>query len=313
MIGCTIAPSPDSQTYPSKPIRIVTPVVPGSAPDLRVRQIAPKLAEALGQSVIVENRPGGNGQIAAREAAKAAPDGHTLFNLNINNALNDVLNPDPATRLASAFTPITDLAQSPLIMVVHPSVPADSVKAYIALAKMRPKTLNYGSSGSGGIIQLPGERIKQASGIDVLEVPYKSPGAELPDLLGGGDDRVRVWGVPATLGPHIASGRLRALAVAGVRRLQILPDTPTLAEAGLPGIEALTWNGLLAPIGTPIPIVRLLHAEIQRALGHPDIRDPILASGSELGGMAPEQFATFLGREIEKWGKVVRETAIKLQ
>ncbi len=226
MIGCALAMSSlaIAQTYPSKPIRIVIPVVPGSAPDLRVRQIAPKLSEALGQPVIVENRPGGNGQIGAREAAKAPPDGHTLFNANINNALNDVLN---------------------------------------------------------------------------------------PDLLGG--TIVSGYGVHATLGPHIASGKLRALAVAGVRRLQILPDTPTLAEAGLPGIEALTWNGLFAPAGTPMAIVRALHAEIVRALNHPDVRDPILASGSEPGEMAPEQFAMFRRGEVEKWGKVVKETGIKLQ
>ena len=300
-----------AQTFPAKPIRIIVPVVAGSAPDLRVRSVAPKLTEALGQPIIVDNRPGANGAIGAREAAKAVPDGYTLFNANINNALNDLLSPDPSCRLNQELVAVTDLALSPLIMVVHPSVPANSLKEFIELARAKPRGLTYASGGTGSVIQLLGERIKSSSGIDVLEVPYKSLGADLPNLLAGHVDAG--FSVLSTLGVHIRSGKLRALAVAGPRRLSALADVPTMAEAGLPGMEATVWNGIFVPAGTPRPVVLLLQEQFARALNAPEIREQIAASGGELGGRSPEEFAAFVRVEILKWGKVIREAGIRLE
>lgn len=300
-----------AQSYPSKPIRIITPVVAGGAPDIRVRQIAPKLAESLGQPVIVENRPGANGQIGAREVARAAPDGYTLFNANISNALNDALAADPATELTRAFVPVTDIAASPLIMVANPGVPAATLKEFVALAKAKPGGYTYASGGSGSVIQLTGERLKLAAGIDVREVPYKSLGADLNDLLAGHVNTG--FAVSVTLNQHIKSGKLRAYGVAGPRRLAVLPDVPTMAEAGAPEVEAIVWNGIFVPAGTSPAIVATLHREIAKALASPDVRDQIIASGSEVGGSPPEQFAAFIRREAANWSRVVKDAGIKLQ
>lgn len=300
-----------AQNFPAKPIRIIVPVVAGSAPDLRVRSVAPKLTEALGQPIVVDNRPGANGAIGAREAAKAAPDGYTLFNANINNALNDLLNPDPSCRLNRELVAVTDLALSPLIMVVNPSVPANSLREFIELARAKPKSLTYASGGTGSVIQLLAERIKAAAGVDVVEIPYKSLGADLPNLLAGHVNAG--FSVLSTLGPHIRSGRLRALAVAGPRRLAALEEVPTMAEAGLPGMEATVWNGIFSPAGTPRTVIQLLQENLARALNAPDVRGQIIASGAELGGRSPEEFAAFVRAEILKWGKVIAETGIKLE
>jgi len=310
-LACVLCGSALAQNFPSKPIKIITPVVAGSAPDLRVRSVVPKLAEALGQPIIVDNRPGANGAIGAREAAKAAPDGYTLFNANINNALNDLLAPDPSCRLNQELVAVTDLALSPLIMVVNSSVRVNSLREFIEVARSKPKGLTYASSGTGSVIQLLAERIKSAASIDVVEVPYKSLGADLPNLLAGHVDAG--FSVLSTLGPHIRSGKLKALAVAGPRRLAALSEVPTLAEAGLPGIEATVWNGIFAPAGTPRPVIQLLQENLLRTLNAPDVREQIVASGAELGGRPPEEFAAFVRAEILKWGKVIKEAGIRLE
>jgi tripartite-type tricarboxylate transporter receptor subunit TctC len=300
-----------AQHFPSKPIRIITPVVAGSAPDLRVRSVAPKLTDALGQPIVVDNRPGANGAIGAREAAKAPADGYTLFNANINNALNDLLAPDPSCRLNHELVAVTDLALAPLIMVVNPSVKANTLAEYIALAKSKPKGLTYASGGSGSIIQLLAERIKSAAAIDVIEIPYKSLGADLPNLIAGHVDTG--FSVVSTLGGPIRGGKLRALAVAGPRRLAALPDIPTMAEAGLPGMEATVWNGVFAPAGTPQPVIVLLQEQLAKALNASDVREQIVASGAELGGRRPEEFAAFVQTEIAKWSKAIKEAGIRLE
>ena len=305
---CAAAPA---QNFPGKPIRIIAPVVAGSAPDLRVRMVAPRLTEALGQPIVVDNRPGANGAIGAREAAKAAPDGYTLFNANINNALNDLLSPDPSCRLNQELVAVTDLALSPLIMVVHPSVRANSLKEFIELARSKPKALTYASGGTGSVIQLLAERIKAAGDIDVVEIPYKSLGADLPNLLAGHVNAG--FSVLSTLGPHIRSGRLRALAIAGPRRLSALSDVPTMAEAGLPDMEATVWNGIFAPAGTPRQVILLLQENLAHALNQPENREQIIASGGEVGGRSPEEFAAFVRAEIAKWGKVIKDAGIKLE
>ncbi len=289
-------------------MRILVPSAPGSSPDIRARQIAVKLSEALGQPVIVENRPGGNVLIAAREAARSAPDGHTLFLALINNAIGDVLRPDPCCRLNQELAPVSRFTMTPLVMVVHPSVPASSLQQFIALARAKPGALTYASGGPGSISQLVGEWIKSESGIQVLEVPYKAVNAELPDLLGG--QVMAAFVVPQVVVASIRSGKLRALAVTAPSRLVLFPEVPTTAEGGLPGIEAIVWNGIFVPAGTPPPVVQVLHREIVRAYNAPEVKEQVLNTGSSVAADTPEEFAAFVRAENAKWGKVIRDAKV---
>ena len=300
-----------AQSFPSKPIRIVVPAVPGSAVDVNARRIAPGLSEGLGQSVIVENRAGANSAIGAREVARAAPDGHTLLHGNVNNSLNDLLSADNCCRLNEALIPVVKLFSTPLVMVVHPSVAAVNLKEYLALGKSQPQLLTFASGGIGAITQLLGEKIKSAATIGVREVPYKSIGAEMPDLLAG--HVMTAYLSPVVVAQHIKSGKLRALGVAGPHRISTIPEVPTLAEAGLPGVEAAGWNGLFAPAGTPPAIVRRLHQETVKVLASAPIKADSLTLGYEIAGDGPEEFGAFVRAEIGKWGRVIKESNIKME
>jgi tripartite-type tricarboxylate transporter receptor subunit TctC len=301
----------NAQPYPSKPVRWIVPTGAGSAVDVTARRVAPKLSEALGQPVIVENRPGANSMIGAREVARAAPDGHTLFQAVVNNALNDLLTPDPCCLLNEKLIPVTRLISTPLVMVVHPSVPATSVREYVALAKSKPNQLTYASGGTGAITQMVGELLKSTTGIQVREIPYKAIGAELPDLTGGHVSTAFLASV--VIRDHIRSGKLRGLAVAGRERVSIIPDVPTMAEAGFPGIEGIGWNGIFVAAGTPRPIVERLQQEIARILDTKGMRDDAVTMGSETGGERPEEFAAYVRSEIQKWGKVIKDANIKIE
>jgi tripartite-type tricarboxylate transporter receptor subunit TctC len=298
-----------AQSFPSKPIRILVSSPPGSSPDIRARQIGAHLAESLGQPVIVENRPGANGLIAARETVRSAPDGHTLFLALINNAIGDALKPDPCCRLNQELVPVSRFTMTPLVMVVNASVSARTAKEFVALAKSKPDALTYASGGPGSISQLVGEWVKSEAGIKVLEVPYKAVNAEIPDLLAG--VVMTAYVVPQVIVAHIKSGKLRALAVAGPSRLALLPEVPTTAEAGLPGIEAIVWNGIFAPAGTPRPVLEILHREIVKAYNAPDVKKQVIETGSEVVGDTPEEFAAFVRSESAKWSKVIRDANIK--
>jgi tripartite-type tricarboxylate transporter receptor subunit TctC len=300
-----------AQTWPSKPIRWVVPTGPGSAVDVNARRVAPKLAEALGQPVIVDNRPGANSMIAAREVARAAPDGYTLLQAVVNNALNDLLAPDPCCLLNEKLIPVTRLYTTPLVMVVHPSVPASTLQEYVALAKAKPQTLTYASGGNGSITQMVGELLKVTAGIQVREIPYKAIGAELPDLTGGHVSTAYLS--PVVIRDFVRAGKLRGLAVASRERLSILPDIPTTAEAGFPGVEGSGWNGIFVPAGTPPAIVTKLQQEIRRALLSKEIQDDALTLGTQAGGDTPEEFAAYVRAEIQKWGKVIKDANIKVE
>ena len=311
LCGLVIAALAHAQPFPSKPVRWVVPTGAGSAVDVTARRIAPKLAEALGQPVIVENRPGANSMIAAREVARATPDGHTVLQAVVNNALNDLLTPDPCCILNERLIPVTRLISTPLVMVVHPSVPARTVKEYVSLAKSRPQALTYASGGTGAITQMVGEHLKSVAGIQVREIPYKAIGAELPDLTGGHVETAFLASV--VIRDHIKTGKLRGLAVAGPERVSIIPDVPTMAEAGFPAIEAIGWNGLFVPAGTPRPVIDRLQQEVARILQLKEMRDEATTLGSQVGGDRPEEFAAYVRSEIAKWGKVIKDANIKVE
>lgn len=309
--GLVVSSASWGQAYPVKPVRWIVPTGAGSAVDVTARRVAPKLAEALGQPVIVDNRPGANSMIAAREAARAPADGHTLLQAVVNNALNDLLTPDPCCMLNEKLVPVTRLISTPLVMVVHPNVPAKSVKEYVALAQAQPNQLTYASGGTGAITQMVGELLKSTTDIQVREIPYKAIGAELPDLTGGHVSTGFLASV--VIRDHIKSGKLRGLAVAGRERVSIIPDVPTMAEAGFPGIEAIGWNGIFVPAGTPRAVIDRLQQEIARIMATKEMRDDAVTMGSQVGGDKPEEFAAYVRSEIRKWGKVIKDANIRIQ
>jgi len=248
--------------------------------------------------------------IGAREAARAAPDGYTLLQAVVNNALNDLLTPDACCILNDKLVAVTRLYTTPLVMVVNPSVGATTLKDYVELAKTKPQSLTYASGGNGAITQMVGELLKATAGIQVREIPYKAIGAELPDLMGG--HVLTAFLSPVVIRDQVRSGKLRALAVAGRERLSILPEVPTTSEAGVPGVEASGWNGIFVPAGTPAAIVTRLQQEIAKVLQSKEVQDDALTLGTQAGGEKPEEFAAFVRAEIQKWGRVVKVAGIKV-
>jgi tripartite-type tricarboxylate transporter receptor subunit TctC len=299
-----------SQAYPIKPVRWIVPTGPGSAVDVNARRVTPKLAEALGQPVIVENRPGANSMIGAREAARSAPDGYTMFQAVVNNAINDALAPDPCCVLNDKLVAVTRLYTTPLVMVTHPGVNAATLKDYVALAKDKPGTLTYASGGAGSITQMVGELLKLTAKIQVREIPYKAIGAELPDLTGGHVSTAFLS--PVVIADHVRAGKLQGIAVAGHERLSILPNVPTMTEAGYP-IEGYGWNGIFVPAGTPAPIIARLQQEISKVLADKDIQEDARRLGTVAGGEKPEEFAAFVRGEVRKWGQVIKDAGIKVE
>jgi len=305
-----VAPFSHAQGFPNRPLRIVSTAAAGTGPDIAARQMAPLLAEVLRQPVIVENKPGANGIVAAGEVLKAPRDGYTLLSANISNILHDLLKPEANLRFGQNWLPVTDLTAGPLILVVHPSVAARSVKELVDLGRANPKLLNYGSGGPGSLIQLTGERLKQAARFEMTEVPYKSLGADIADLIGGQlQVGFTVWGVA---GQHVRGGRLRALAVASNQRIPLAADIPTLAEAGVPGIVATGWNGIFAPAGTPDEVVKALSQAIGTAVSRPAFQEFFQRDGSEIGGKPLEQFRSYLNAEKAAWGKIIQDAGIRV-
>ncbi len=307
----TALPALAQTAWPTKPIRIIEPAVAGSAVDVYIRRVAPKLSEALGQPIIIENRPGANSAIGAREAARAPADGYTIFHANINNSINDALIGDNCCRLTQEFAPVTRLTSTALMMVVHPSVPATTLKEFVDYARANPDVLTYASGGTGAITQLIGERLKMVAGIKVREVPYKSIGAELPDLTAGHVKTAFL--APIVISQHVKAGRLRALAVPEARRAPSMPDVPTMAEAGVSGVDATGWNGIFVPAGTPEPVIRRLQQEFSKVLNLKEVRDEAASLATEVGGESTEEFTTFVRSEIAKWGRVIKEAGIKAE
>ena len=297
-----------AQGYPAKPIRFLVGFPPGGTNDILARAVAPKLSEYLGQQVVIENRGGASTAIATELAARAAPDGYTI----VLNAPGHATNP---ALMKLSFDPVRDfafitlLAESQNLLVVHPSLPATSVKALIAISKQRPGDINYGSSGIGTTPHLSAELFQFMTGIKWVHIPYKGSGLGLTALLAG-EVSLYFANVPAVI-RHVKAGRLRPLALSGTKRTPAAPGIPTVAESGLPGFAVTSWFGVAAPAKTPRPIIDRLHGEIVRALNTPDLRERMQGMGADPGGITPEEYTAFVQNEIVKWGKVIKAAGIK--
>ncbi|TAK87697.1 MAG: tripartite tricarboxylate transporter substrate binding protein [Betaproteobacteria bacterium] len=295
--------------YPSKPVRLIVPFAPGGVTDALGRLTAAKLQDAWGQPVIVENKPGAGTNIAADFVAKSAPDGYTLLMGTPSIAVNPALYASLPYNWQRDLQPVTMVGYLPNLLVVTPSLPVNSVKELITYAKSNPGKLEFGSSSVGGAIHLSGELFKALAGVDMVHVPYKGSAPAIADLLSG---RIALMfdNLPSAL-PHAKAGKLRAIAVTGAKRSAQVPDLPTVAEAGLPGFEVLSWNGIFVPAGTPRDIVIKLQTEIKKAVGLPDVQQRFSTQGIEAGGTSPEEFGAFVKAEADKWQPLIRRLGIK--
>jgi len=299
--------APAAQNYPAKPIRIIVAYTPAGTTDILARLVGQKFTEEWKQPVIVENRPGANGNIGTEVAAKSAPDGYTLLMTTAGpHGINPTLYRKLPFDAVKDFAPISLVAMVPNILVVNPALPVKNVKELIQLAKSKPGGLSFGSPGVGSTGQLSMELFKTMTGTNLVHIPYKGSAGVLTDLVSG-QIQVAIDNMPPYL-PQVRAGKIRALAVTTAKRSRAVPDLPTIAEAGVPGYEAAAWFGLLAPAGTPRDIVDKLAEETAKILGMPDVREKLAAQGAEPVGNSPEAFGAFVRAEIAKWAKVIKES-----
>jgi len=299
-----------AQTYPTKPIRVIVPFAPGGATDIVARMLAPRLSENLGQSVVVENRGGGGTTIGMQLVVKAPPDGYTLGVATLTFALNPSLVAKLPYSTEKDFMPVSLISQTPFVMSLHPSVPAKSVKELIALAKARPGALNFSSSGIGSASQMAVELFKYMTGTDMVHVPYTGGGPALVSVLSG-EVSIFTTSIPAGL-PHFKAGKLKPLGVTSAKRDPILPNTPSIAEAGLAGYELLEYQGFVVPAGTPRSVIDRLHRGVVESLAAPDLRERFTTTGAHVVGSNPEEFATYIRTQISRWAKVIQATGIRI-
>ena len=306
----SIAGITQAQDYPARPVRVIVPFSPGGAVDGPMRIVAQELSKRMNQQVVVENKPGAGATLGTEIVAKAAPDGYTLLLASQTNAISASLYKSLTYDPIEDFAPISLIGREPGVLVVNPALPVKTFEEFLAYVKERPGQLDYASSGNGSGQHLFMALLLNSTGLSMNHIPYKGSGQATADLLGG---QVMV-SIPGTAGMvgHIKAGKLRALAVSGARRSPQLPDVPTVMESGVPGYEAYVWLGLLAPKGTPRPIIERLHREVQQALATPEVKTYMANSGIEIVGSAPEEFDRFFRAEKDLWAKVVRATGAKI-
>jgi tripartite-type tricarboxylate transporter receptor subunit TctC len=310
MLLVAFAAGASAQAYPTKPIRLVVPFPAGGTTDILAREVAQRITEAWGQAVVVDNRPGAGGNIGSELVAKSLPDGYTLLMGTVGtHAINPSLYAKMPYDQVKDFAPVILVAGVPNVLVVNPSLPVSSLQDLIAYAKANPGKLNFASSGSGTSIHLSGELFKVMTGADMTHVPYKGSAPALRDLMGG-QVQLMFDNLPSSLA-LIKAGKLKALAVTSTTRAAALPDVPTVAEAGLPGFEASSWFGVLAPAGTPPAIVAKLNGEIAKWLATPEAKEKLLSQGATAAGGSPEDFARHIAVETAKWQKVVKASGAK--
>jgi tripartite-type tricarboxylate transporter receptor subunit TctC len=301
-----------AQDYPEKTIRLIVPYTPGGTADMLARTLGQKMATGLGQQIIIDNRPGAGGNIGADLVAKAAADGYTILMGTVaTHAINPILYANMPYDAAKDFAPIVLLATLPNLLVVNPSIPAKNVKELIALAKSKPGELAFASAGNGTSQHLSGELFKKMTGVDMIHIPYKGSAPALTDLVGG-QVQLMFDNIPSSL-PQVRGGKLRALAVTGPRRSPVLPDLPTLAEAGLPGFSITSWFALYAPAGTPAKILLRLNKEAGKAITSKELRQQWMDQGIEPAGGTSDQLAEFRRIEAPKWEKIVRESGARVE
>jgi tripartite-type tricarboxylate transporter receptor subunit TctC len=303
------SPAKAQQDYPNHVVRVIVPFGAGGPTDVFTRAIAEELNKSLKQAFVMENRPGAGTIIGTDAAAKSPPDGYTLLMMSATQTTTETLVPNKPFKLMRDFVPVASLLNSELVMVVHPSVGVSTVKEFIALAKSKPGALNYASSGVGSNYHMAGELFKNLTGTDILHVPYKGSTGARNDIISG-QIEMMFDSVP-TMAQMVQSGRVKALGTTGKVRSAILPDVPTLSEAGVPGYEATMWVGVMAPAGTPQPIVDLLNREINKVLVRPDVRATWEKQGAVPMTMKPNEFGAYIQSEIEKWAKLINANAIK--
>jgi len=309
-VSAILAPAYSAETYPSRVIRYIIPFAPGGGQDTVARQLAPRLSEGLGQQVVVDNRPGGGTILGTEIAAKSAPDGYTIAMVsNTSHAINPNLHKKLPYDPVADFAPVTQIASLANILVVHPSLPARTLKEFVALAKSRPGELNFGSSGSGTPAQLAGVMFSQAAGVKMVHVPYKGSSPALTALLSG--ETQLMFGSMTSSIPFVKNGRLRALAVTGSKRAVAVPDVPTVSESGYPGFEATTWYGIAVPVGTPSPIIKRLHAEVVKIITAADFRKYLISQGADPIGSTPEEFGALIRAELKNYAKIVRDAGLR--
>ncbi|MBI3702809.1 MAG: tripartite tricarboxylate transporter substrate binding protein [Rhizobiales bacterium] len=307
---CAIVPTyaTAATDYPTRPVRVIVGLTAGSGVDVLARLVGAKLTDAMGQPLVIENRPGAGSNIATRFAATQPNDGYTIFLATVANAINATLYKHLQFDVLRDFSPVILAGTAPNILLVHPSVPAKTVKEFIELAKAQPGKFTMGSSGTGTSPQMTGELFKRRAGIDTVHVPFKGGPEATTALLGGQIDSL--FAITSTALPHIAAGKLRALGVTSRERTALLPQVPTVSESGLPGFEAVTWFGFTVPAGTPREIVDRLNGEIGKVLAMPEIRQQLARQGIDAGSGTPEQFGVYMHDEFAKWGALVKETGM---
>ena len=304
--------APARAEFPDRPLKIVVPYPPGGTTDLLARAIAPRLAERLGQAVVVENRAGAGGVIGALAVAKSAPDGHTLiFGTIASHAILPVLQKPAPYDALKDFAPVTLVAHTPNVLIANTAAPIRSVAELLALARSKPGGLNFGSTSLGGSPHMSGELLKWMAKIDMVHVPYKGGGPMLIDLMGG-QIPIAFDNLPSSMA-HIRAGKIRALAITTTKRWPGAPEIPTLAEAGVPGYESAAWFGLLAPAGTPAAAVALLQRHVAAILRQPEVEAQFVQQGAEAVGNTPQEFAQLIAAELQKWTQVVAATGVKLE
>ena len=300
-----------AQAYPSRSVKIIVPFGVGGPADIYARFVGARLGDAMGQPFVVENRPGAGAVLGSDAVAKSAPDGYTLLMMSNTHTVNETLIPKKPYELMRDLAPINGVNYSDLLMVIHPSVPANNLKEFIALAKAKPKDLNYASSGPGTPYNMAGELFKFMAGVDIVHVPYKGSDGARTGILGG-QVQMMIDAI-TTMAPNVRAGKLKALGTTGKARSSVLPEVPTIAEAGVPGYETGIWLGLMAPMGTPRPVLERLNAEVAKVLNAADVRENWSKQGAVPMSMSIEQFDKFLREDIAKWAAVVKATGMKVE
>jgi tripartite-type tricarboxylate transporter receptor subunit TctC len=301
--------APLAQDYPTRPVKIIVPFAAGGPADVYARFLAQRLQDAMGQPFVVDDRPGGGSIVGTDAAAKSAPDGHTLLVMSNTHTVNESLIPNKPFVLTRDFVPIAPINYSDLVMVVHPSVKAKTLAEFIALAKAEPGKLNYASSGPGTPYHMAGELFKAMAGVDIVHVPYKGSSGARTDIIGG--QVQMMFDAVTTMSEHVKAGQVRALGTTGKVRSTVLPEVPTIGEAGVPGYEATIWIGLIAPKGTPPAIVNRLNAEITKIVAKPEVKREWAAQGATGMTMTPEEFGRYINADIVKWERIVKISGAK--